>query len=148
MKFKLSFNKKQNSKTDNKVSTPKTPLSKKIDFCLNLESFQEEEEQIRNYCLNCIKAIEEKQYQEAFLLLNNREIDLENNSTGLLNRLKKFVATQHYTIIIENGKMTAKAEIWDYCHTENVENGIFVGRGDLYSLDKTKFNVLPYTIEE
>jgi hypothetical protein len=148
MKFKLSFNKKQNSKTENKVFSPKSPSSKKIEFCLNLDSFQEDEEEIRNYCKKCIKAIEEKQYQQAYLLLNNKEIDLENNATALLNRLKKFVETRHYTIILENGKMTAKAEIWDYCHTDHVENGIFVGRGDLYSLDKSKFNVLPYTIEE
>eukprot|EP01080_Neovahlkampfia_damariscottae_P010836 gene10836-3456_t len=151
MKLKLSKLSLGITQSNNRllnILSPLTPKkSKEIDFCLDLNAFQEEENQIREYCRECIRLIEENNLEKAYLLLNNKEIS-QNSIASLLTQLRIFVDTDHYTIEFQDGKMTAKAEIWDCLHRDEGESGIFIGRGDMYSIDKTKFNVLPCSFRE
>ena len=124
MKFKLSKLSLSRNQSSNKFFNILSPTkqNKEVDFCLDLNAFQEEEDQIREYCRECIKSIEENNFEEAHLLLNNKEIT-NDLLLSILEHLKTFVETDHYTIEFQGGKMSAKAEIWDCLHKENGEHG-------------------------
>lgn len=125
----LQFKKKQE---------PKSPLPK-CACILDLNSFCREEEEAKKYIESILFFIEQNNYAKAAEMMNNKDIDkymLLDNKT-IIHSMKRFVQSEHLFIFTDNGQTTIRSEdIWES------GKGIYVGKGDKYSLDKTKFNVL------
>jgi hypothetical protein len=121
-------------------SPAKSPLNKSPCFTLDLFSMYKEEECAKKFVQECIIILESEDFEVAVMFMNNKNLTVQkvkDKKLELIISMKKFLETEQLYIITDNFITTIKSDtIWES------GNGIFVGRGDSYSNDKNKFNIL------
>lgn len=117
----------------------KSPVPK-CSMMMDLNSLCKEEEEAKKYVETILALLEQNNFDKAVHLINNKQItkDVLLENKCIISNMKRFLNSEQLYIFTDNGLTTIRSEdVW-VCG-----KGIYVGKGDSYSIDKTKFNVLP-----